>query len=78
MDFLLENKITTNQLINPFSGFEIKIKREDKIHPIISGNKFMSYHGNDAHCIWITSVSVSFTKTPPLQRVFGTLEGGGA
>ena len=40
MDFLLENKITTNQLINPFSGFEIKIKREDKIHPIISGNKF--------------------------------------
>ena len=40
MDFFLEDKITTNQLINPFSGFEIKIKREDKIHPIVSGNKF--------------------------------------
>ena len=48
MDFLLENKITTNQLINPFSGFEIKIKREDKIHPIISGNKFRKLKYNIA------------------------------
>tara|TARA_B100000989_G_C19139156_1_gene302594 strand:- start:217 stop:405 length:189 start_codon:yes stop_codon:yes gene_type:complete len=40
MDFFLEDKNTTNQLINPFSEFEIKIKPEDKIHPIVSGNKF--------------------------------------
>ena len=49
MNFFSSDKNTTNQRINPFPGFEITIKREDEIHPIISGNKFRKLKYNIAH-----------------------------
>jgi len=33
-------KSTTNQSLEPLNGHTIVIKREDLIHPIVSGNKF--------------------------------------
>jgi len=38
--FFYSDKNTTNQKINAFAGFEIVVKREDEIHPVVSGNKF--------------------------------------
>jgi 1-aminocyclopropane-1-carboxylate deaminase len=40
MNFFTAVKNTTNQWIDPFPDFKIAIKREDQIHPIVSGNKF--------------------------------------
>ena len=33
-------KNSTNQLVGSIEGYRITIKREDLIHPVVSGNKF--------------------------------------
>ena len=40
MQFFYSFKSTTNQSLEPLNGHTIVIKREDLIHPIVSGNKF--------------------------------------
>lgn len=49
MNFFNSDKNTTNQRINPFPDFEITIKREDQIHPFVSGNKFRKLKYNIGH-----------------------------
>jgi len=40
MSFFNSFKNSTNQLVDSLNGYSITIKREDLIHPIVSGNKF--------------------------------------
>lgn len=40
MNFKLENSINQPVVLNPDSGVELWIKREDKIHSFVSGNKY--------------------------------------
>ena len=37
---LFQNQNSVNQFLTAFDGFEIILKREDLLHPIVSGNKF--------------------------------------
>lgn len=40
MQFFDLFKNSTNQWLDPFCGHTIAVKREDRIHPLVSGNKF--------------------------------------
>ena len=37
---LFQNQNSVNQFLTSTDGFEITLKREDQLHPYISGNKF--------------------------------------
>ena len=37
---LFEDRNSVNQFLKYFNGFEITLKREDQLHPTVSGNKF--------------------------------------
>ena len=37
---LFEDRNSVNQFLKSFNGFEITLKREDQLHPTVSGNKF--------------------------------------
>ena len=41
--------LVQNEFITQINGISITIKREDKLHPIISGNKFRKLKYNFAH-----------------------------
>ena len=38
--FLVNYQNSVNQFLTSKDGFEITLKREDQLHPFISGNKF--------------------------------------
>ena len=41
--------LVQNEFITQINGISITIKREDKLHPLVSGNKFRKLKYNFAH-----------------------------
>jgi len=51
--------LVQNEFITQINGISITIKREDKLHPIISGNKFRKLKYNFAHYKQINAAGVA-------------------